>query len=81
MEILNVLKRELQRIEPTIDVGAVALDADIADLGIDSVTMLEVVSAFEQLYGAYIPDDELTAVSTLRDLVEAIGRHADSRVP
>jgi acyl carrier protein len=70
---LEFLQDELRRIEG-IEVGELDLDADISDLGIESVTLLELVSALEDRYTIEVPDDELTTLSTLRDVVELTHR-------
>jgi acyl carrier protein len=46
----------------------------IADLDIDSVTMVKVVVAVEDHFGAIIPDEEWSRFSTVGDLVTYLNR-------
>lgn len=49
-------------------------DTAIAELGLDSVSTLEMVSYLEERLGIRIPDEALGEVRTLRDLEVAILR-------
>ena len=44
------------------------------DLGIDSMTMLEVIVALEDRFGLLIPDDEWSQFSTVGDLAAHLER-------
>jgi acyl carrier protein len=44
----------------------------IADLGIDSLHMLEIVGAMERELKVQIPDDQLVGLQTINDLVELL---------
>jgi len=44
------------------------------DLGIDSTEMVEVVVALEKEFGTKIPDGVVHNMSTIRELVDYIGR-------
>lgn len=78
-DTLAFVREELHRIEPTLDTENLALDSDIADLGIESVTLLELVAALEDRHGIEIPDDELTTLSSLRDVVDLTERHVAAK--
>ena len=54
------------------EIGNVELNSDIADLGIDSLAMLEIVAAMERELDVMLPDDSLAGVVTVSDLVELI---------
>jgi acyl carrier protein len=41
----------------------------IADLGIDSLAMLEIVGAMEREFKIQLPDDQLVGLQTVNDLV------------
>jgi long-chain acyl-CoA synthetase len=45
------------------------------DLGLDSMERVELLTALEQRFGAKVPEDEAQRIFTVRELVEAIGRH------
>jgi acyl carrier protein len=64
-EITTILV-SIARVDPT----QVMLDKSFAnDLGIDSITMVKVVVAIEDRFGAIIPDEEWSRFSTVGDLV------------
>lgn len=46
----------------------------IADLGIDSLGMLEIVGAMERELKIQLPDDQLVGIQTVDDLVGVIQR-------
>jgi acyl carrier protein len=59
----------------------VPLATPIAELGIDSVLVAEIVARLEDQLGIEIPADQWLRVRTLKDLVDAVGaakRHAKS---
>jgi acyl carrier protein len=53
---------------------SIGLDDDLRGAtGMDSLTQLQVVAAFEERFGVRIPDDEIDRMRTLRDFLELIG--------
>lgn len=52
-----------------IDAEEIAPEKSFAELGIDSMTMLEAIVALEDRFGLLIPDDEWSRFSTVDDLV------------
>ena len=48
-----------------------------ADLGIDSLTMIDVAVAAEDAFGVRIPDDELESLATVGEAVDYIQRAKD----
>ena len=44
----------------------------ISELGIDSLGMLEIVGAMERQLKVQIPDDQLTGIHTVKDLLEVV---------
>lgn len=57
-----------------VDAAQVTPEKSLADLDIDSMTMLEVVVALEDRFGLLIPDDEWSRFSTIGDLVAHLQR-------
>lgn len=57
-----------------VDASQVTPEKSLADLGIDSMTMLEVIVALEDRFGLLIPDDEWSRFSTVGDLVGHLER-------
>jgi acyl carrier protein len=53
----------------------VTLEASLtADLGIDSLSMVEIVVASQDKFGVEIPDEELRALRTVQDVVSFVQR-------
>ncbi|MBI5513390.1 MAG: acyl carrier protein [Deltaproteobacteria bacterium] len=50
----------------------------IADLGIDSLAMLEIVGAMEREFKVQIPDDQLVGITTVAQLVDLVQRRLPS---
>jgi acyl carrier protein len=60
-----------------IDPAAVTRDARLADdLGIDSLTLVDVVVAVEDRFGLIIPDDDWARFETVGDAVAHLERAA-----
>jgi acyl carrier protein len=45
------------------------------DLGADSLDNVELMMAFEEIFGVEIPDDEAQKINTLQDAVDMIHNH------
>lgn len=54
------------------DFLTVAESAAIAELGIDSLGMLEIVGSLERSLKIRIPDESLAGITTVRDLLELV---------
>ena len=54
------------------DFSQVKEDAAIAELGIDSLGMLELVGAMERDLGVQVPDDELVGIQTVQQLLDLV---------
>ncbi len=66
--IAKILKVDQARIVPEA--------AFTRDLGADSLTMVELVLAFEQEFGITVPDDEVGEIVTVADAVEYAKKHS-----
>lgn len=51
----------------------------VAELGLDSITMVELVFIFEDLFKAKLPQEELLQVGTIDDLLALLRRHLPAR--
>lgn len=56
----------------------VQLDSVISELGIDSLAMAQIVLELEERLGVTIPDDELSDVVTVEDLVRIVEGRLDA---
>ena len=67
--VIDVLKNVSRRpIEPSPG------NELVADLGFDSLQVLEVVSELEDRFGITIPTDEVPATRTVKDVVDRVAR-------
>jgi len=51
-------------------------DAVIAEIGMDSLGMLELVGEMEKELGVQIPDDQLVGIQTVRQLLDLVEQRA-----
>lgn len=56
------------------DFSHVTEDSVIADLGIDSLGMLELVGSMERELQVQIPDDELVGIQTVDQLLDLVAK-------
>lgn len=54
------------------DFHAVAESMSIAELGIDSLGMLEIIGSLERELQIQIPDESLAGIETVQDLLDAV---------
>ena len=54
------------------DFSKVEEDGDIADLGIDSLELLEVIGSLEQSLDIRVPDDQLVGIQTVGQLMQLV---------
>jgi acyl carrier protein len=51
----------------------------VDDLGADSLDQVELVMAFEEAFGIEVPDEDAEKMTTVKDAVEYIGKHAKGK--
>lgn len=59
----------------------IALDASLADLGLDSLDTVTMLFELETRLDIAIPDDAAKSVRTVRDVVEGVRRLVESKPP
>lgn len=72
-ELIKIFQRMASEVAEK-DFSHVTEDAAIADLGIDSLGMLELVAAMERELGISVPDEQLVGIQTVRQLLELVER-------
>ena len=73
-EVQKILAKQLR-----IDPSKVQLDSRIqADLGADSLNILQLLMKIEDDYGIVIPDEELAHFETVRDVVTYLDSQASA---
>jgi acyl carrier protein len=58
------------------DFSALLEESVIADMGVDSLAMLEVVGEMERELKVQIPDDQLVGIETVKQLLDLVERRA-----
>ncbi len=59
-----------------LDIDKIAWDSRFrADLGADSINLIEIAMAMEQELGITLDDDEVASIVTVRDTVQFIEKH------
>lgn len=60
------------------DFSDVTEDSNIQELGLDSLSTLELVGAMERELDVQIPDDQLVGIQTVRQLLELVEKRMAS---
>ena len=71
-EILQLLEESLAFASPEEAKVKLRPEATIADLGISSITVLEIVGYVEEKLNVRFPDDALAELNTVRSVMEMI---------
>jgi acyl carrier protein len=61
-----------------IDADALTLESKLADIGVDSFSLVELIFVAEEEFGIKVPIDALS-VTTVKDVVGVIGRQIVAR--
>lgn len=61
------------------DFSHVGEEQKIAELGIDSLGMLELVASMERELSVSIPDEQLVGIQTVRQLLELVERRVTAK--
>jgi acyl carrier protein len=74
-EILGTIKEVLGEVA-SIDPSQVTPEKTLSELGLDSLTTLELIVAAEDRFGFIIPDDESARFKTVGDIVRYVEQGA-----
>lgn len=71
-----ILRKVIEVTSESLDVDASELSetTDFKQLGADSFDLLELVTAFEDEFGATMDDESLMKIATISDAVDAIAK-------
>ena len=79
-ELIKIFQRMASEVAEK-DFSHVTEDASIAELGIDSLGMLEIIGSLERALRIQIPDESLAGVVTVEDLLNAVeSRKQEQRI-
>ncbi len=76
--LLEDLRAELATLDPDVLLDQVTLDAKLASLGLDSMTMISAIAEIESKYSVRIPHEQLTGLETVRQLISLIRLHVET---
>ncbi len=62
--------------DETVNLDGDILDVEFAELGYDSIAVLEAVGQIQRDYGIVLDEDALAEATTFRGLLELAGAHA-----
>jgi acyl carrier protein len=77
--LLAGLCAELAALDPDVLLDRVTLDAQLASLGLDSMTMLSAIAEIESTHSIRIPYEQLTGLETVAQLIALIQLHVETR--
>ena len=63
------------------DFSTIAASAKISELGIDSLGMLEIIGEMERQLRIRLPDESLSGIETVQNLLEAVEQRKLSTAP
>jgi acyl carrier protein len=72
-ELIKIFQRMASEVAEK-DFSHVTEDIGIAQLGIDSLGMLELIAAMERELGISVPDEQLVGIQTVRQLLDLVER-------
>ncbi|MFI9723672.1 acyl carrier protein [Streptomyces sp. NPDC052396] len=72
LEDLRRILREGAGTDEAVDLDGDILDSDFAELGYESLALLETAGRIEREFGVTLDDDLLTEIRTPRALIEAV---------
>jgi minimal PKS acyl carrier protein len=76
-EFRRVVAASLQDVEGALVLTDADLDTPLDELGIDSLTVVDLTAQIQDEYGVHITDEDLATLKTPRSLVD----YADARMP
>jgi acyl carrier protein len=71
LELLQVFARTATEVAEK-EFASVQETTNISELGIDSLGMLEIIGSLERELHIYIPEESLSGVQTVKDLLNAV---------
>jgi acyl carrier protein len=77
-ELITIFQRMASEVAEK-DFSHVTEDAAIADLGIDSLGMLELVASMERELSVSVPDEQLVGIQTVRQLLDLVERRVAAK--
>jgi acyl carrier protein len=73
-EILSLIKEALEHAAPEHAGATLKTGSTLSEIGISSITALEIAGYIEEKLNIRLPDDELAPLNTIGELVQLIRR-------
>ena len=74
-EIITMFREAVKEVENK-DLDGLALETDLAQLGLDSVATMEVIGVLEERLNVQFPDEDLANLKSLSDLTTLVRKVA-----
>jgi acyl carrier protein len=71
-EILNLIKEALEYAAPELANVKLSMESTLGEVGISSITALEIAGYIEEKLNIKLPDDELAPLNTIGGLAQLI---------
>ncbi len=79
--IFDLIKTAMgEHVRLTIPLGEITPSHRLSDIGVDSVSALEMAASVEEQLDVRLPDDQLARISSLEELVKLIQRTLHEQV-
>ena len=75
-EVMNLIREAIASVAPEHANLNLEMNSTLGELGISSITALEIAGYIEEKLDIRLPDDELAPLNTIGGLVQLIRRHA-----
>ncbi|MDR2461967.1 MAG: phosphopantetheine-binding protein [Mycoplasmataceae bacterium] len=69
-EIIKIIKKIIEKENISFDFNSKNLDLTLKQVGIDSLQVMSIVVAIEEELNVTIPDDQLTKIKNLNNLID-----------
>jgi acyl carrier protein len=72
MDVVSMFKGFAQKIDKHASLNDLTKESKVSSLGIDSLSMMEIIGCFEDELGIKIADDRLATIQTVGDIERVI---------
>jgi acyl carrier protein len=77
--LFEELRRELAELDPDALLDRLTPAAELASLGLDSMTLMSAIADIESKYSIRLPHEQLMGLETVGQLIAVIQRHVEAR--
>lgn len=71
-KIINIINLALEKNHVKFKLNNSNLDKQLKETGIDSITVISIVTELEEKFSITLPDDQLMSLKTPRDLLKLV---------